>query len=450
MYPVSLRTRRATRDLLAYFGFSRMLALLTEAGCKLPDRPTEPITQVGRRDFVDQRLGTLDLRDRFDSARLLGLAATLLRMMHKIADHVEQTPPIRSAVAELERSLAEDGFAFDGANLIARLSFFPESSAPRMRSAYTILKKIESGGYGQVCQCRRDADGQIVAKKTLSDSFSPESRKRFAREVRILETTTHPNIVRVLDKDLDSTPLWYAMPFYRSSLLHEVELGGIVGNLARIALIFPRVLAGVQYLHNHGILHRDLKPGNVLLNDDNDVVLSDLGHGRIIDSRSARLTSTGKRDFGTFLYMSPEQIHDGKAADERSDIYSLGRLLYELLTGEIDTRQNTKGIPEPFAALVERCTERAPADRPQSCEALVGQWNRACEEQFGASRVTASCAASTEEVPEMPPGAHVAECPKCGEGDGHPMATPDELAASGVQWYKCNFCHGKFHVQYKT
>jgi len=182
-----------------------------------------------------------------------------------------------------------------------------------------------------VWECVREDDGEHLAKKVLLDE-SEEAIKRFQREVRILSKLDHPRIVKVVAKHLQEPPFWYAMPVYQHSL--RSTLNEVVGKQERIAKIYSMVLEGMQYAHGEGIIHRDLKPENILFNNDRDLVISDFGLGRALDAETSRKTYTGEW-LGTFAYMAPEQLQDAKRADVRSDIFSLGRILYELYTGSI-------------------------------------------------------------------------------------------------------------------
>ena len=231
---------------------------------------------------------------------------------------------------------------------------------------------LGTGGFGEVWQCKRDGDGKTFAKKKLRDHTDPESVRRFSREVRILSTLDHPNIVRVIATRLNSAPYFYVMPLYQSSL--QALLASLVGDEDRIQLIFERILDAVEYSHAQGVIHRDLKPQNVLMNSDTDVVLSDFGLGRQFDSQSTRQTLTGY-GLGTPLYMAPEQDIAAKHADERSDIYSLGRMLYEFYTGPLTLGpQDMHLLPPAIAVIVNRCTQRDPAKRFQNVTELKTAW----------------------------------------------------------------------------
>ena len=232
---------------------------------------------------------------------------------------------------------------------------------------YENQAKLGSGGFCEVWACIREEDGESFAKKVLKGK-SEEGIKRFRREVRILSKLDHPRIIKVLAKRLEEPPLWYVMPLYGRSL--RDVLPDLVGNVKRISKVFAAVLEGIKYAHGQGVIHRDLKPENVLLNSDEDVAISDFGLGRAVDADTSRKTYTGEW-LGTYAYMPPEQLLDAKRADERSDIFSLGRILYELYSGAIPGAvQDLGSIPAGAASIVERCTKNNPDERFQNVEEL--------------------------------------------------------------------------------
>lgn len=237
-------------------------------------------------------------------------------------------------------------------------------------TTYNKIRKLGTGGYGIVWLCKDEFS--TFALKELRTNVDEDDIRRFQREARILSSLDHPNIVRVTRKSLSELPYSYAMPHYRTSLRKEVE--SLTNNKDRIPTIFKSVLDGIGYAHTQGIIHRDLKPENILLNNDSDVVVSDFGLGRILDADTARQTMTGFY-MGTFNYMPPEQFEDAKRADERSDIFSLGRILYELYSGApLTAPQNLTLLSPGVAQLVDRCTQHEPGRRFPSCEALQQSW----------------------------------------------------------------------------
>jgi len=195
-----------------------------------------------------------------------------------------------------------------------------------------------------------------------------DSITRFQKEVRILASLDHPNILRVITKRLQAPPFFYVMPLYESTL--RQKLPDITKNKSQIVPVFTAILEGVQYAHKEGVIHRDLKPENVLINSDIDIVVSDFGLGRRIDIESTRLTRTGFA-MGTMYYTAPEQIQNAKTADARSDIFSLGQMLYEMSTGPLlSPVQDLDALPAGIRFIVSRCTQIDPENRFQSVKLL--------------------------------------------------------------------------------
>lgn len=236
---------------------------------------------------------------------------------------------------------------------------------------YKNLRKIGSGGFGEVWKCKRVQDGHVFAKKVLRTK-DPEAIRRFAREVRILSSLDHPNIVKIRGKRLETPPYFYIMPFYKSSLSDEIP--NLSNDEERIIKIFSSILDGIEHAHLQGVIHRDLKPENILMNNDDDIVISDFGLGRQFDAISTRQTLTGDV-LGTLMYMAPEQISDAQNADERSDIYSLGRILYELYVGSLSFGiQDNSKLSLPVQVVNSRCVQENPNDRYESIYELKQDW----------------------------------------------------------------------------
>lgn len=274
-------------------------------------------------------------------------------------------------------------------------------------TAYRDIRRIGAGGNAEVHECERDGDGGRFAKKRLLDAADDETKDRFRREVRLLAKLDHPNIVSVVTTRLDKEPLWFVMPLYRSSL--DDQFPGVAGDMPRIKKIFGSILDAVEHAHAEGVIHRDLKPGNVLMNGDDDVVVSDFGLGRFIDSQSTRLTQSGNW-MGTPLYMAPEQSKGTKAADARSDVFSLGRILYELVTGTLTTAvQDTSSLDPAIALIIERCTKTSPTARFQSVTDLKTAWRAAVGLEEAGTDSERLAVLSAKLASELVPAAAVAQ-----------------------------------------
>lgn len=231
---------------------------------------------------------------------------------------------------------------------------------------------IGEGGFCEVRQCIRLSDQEAFAKKVLKLDTIKDNVERFRKEVRILSSLDHPNVIRVLEKSLQKSPFYYIMPLYKHTLRSILE--ELIGDENRIQVVFTSVLNGVEYAHSQGVLHRDLKPENILMNSDDDLVVSDFGLGRVIDADSSRLTQTGF-GMGTPWYRAPEQFNMAKYADKRADVFALGRMLYELYTAPLLSGiQDTSRLPSGIGFIVNRCTRDDPNDRFQSVGDLKSAW----------------------------------------------------------------------------
>jgi serine/threonine-protein kinase len=228
-----------------------------------------------------------------------------------------------------------------------------------------------------------------VLHPELAATLGPE---RFQREIKLAARLQHPHILTVHDSGETSGRLWYTMPYVegeslRARLQREKQLP--VDEAVRIACEAARAL---QYAHDHGVIHRDIKPDNLLLTREGHTFVADFGIGRPLDefAPGASLTETGVV-VGTPAYIAPEQASGQRGLDGRADVYSLGVVLYELLAGEppftgpttqaILTRRFTETprplhlvretVPEPVERAVMKALARTPADRFQTAAAFA-------------------------------------------------------------------------------
>jgi serine/threonine-protein kinase len=225
----------------------------------------------------------------------------------------------------------------------------PSSHAPtgdllgrQIFGQYTIVRKLGEGGMGAVYQARQEAiDQDIAIKVLLSEAArSPEIVQRFHREAKVISMLSHPNIIRVFIFGRTEEGLLYlAMEFVNGRELRE-DLRGQPMDELRAIRIMKQACSALAEAHDLGIIHRDLKPDNILLTKfrgDNDFVkILDFGIAKITeneDSNQAKLTQAGIV-YGTPEYLSPEQAQALKL-DRRTDIYSLGVMLYEMMTGQV-------------------------------------------------------------------------------------------------------------------
>ena len=224
-----------------------------------------------------------------------------------------------------------------------------------LSGTYTIERELGRGGMATVYLARDIRHQRHVALKVLRPELAATlGPDRFLHEIRIAAGLQHPHILPVFDSGEAAGQLWYSMPYVegetlRDRLRREKQLP--LDDACRIAL---QVLSALEYAHGHGVIHRDVKPENILLEDD-QAVLADLGIARAVTAvGEERLTETGL-SLGTPAYMSPEQACAEPNIDGRTDIYSVGCVLYEMLAGEPPYTG-----PSPQAIVARRLTEPPP------------------------------------------------------------------------------------------
>lgn len=203
-----------------------------------------------------------------------------------------------------------------------------ESIIGRTIAHYEILELLGIGGAAEVYRAHDVVGGREVALKLLSDRADPAMVLRFAREAKALARLDHPHIVKTFDAGVANGQRYLAMELVRGGSLKErLQRGPLEWHQAvRLAAQVAQALA---HAHAAGVIHRDLKPGNIMLDDEGTARLMDFGLAHVSDVSAMTRTGTV---MGTVYYLSPEQAV-GKRVDARSDLYSLGAVLYEMVTG---------------------------------------------------------------------------------------------------------------------
>ena len=262
-------------------------------------------------------------------------------------------------------------------------------------SAYSIERELGGGGMSRVFVGEEVALGRKVAVKVLAPELAAGvSAERFQREIKLAAQLQHPNIVPVLTTGIAAGLPYYTMPFVDGlSVRQRLERNPGMPIVEALAIL-KDVARALAYAHDHGIVHRDIKPENVLLADEAAVV-TDFGiakalHAARTDAPGGTLTQAGA-SLGTPAYMAPEQISADPSVDHRVDIYSFGCVAFEMLTGAAPFSHRTPSqlyaahiserpaslkdrrpdCPDDVAALVMRCLEKDPANRPQSSRDLL-------------------------------------------------------------------------------
>jgi serine/threonine protein kinase/tetratricopeptide (TPR) repeat protein len=261
---------------------------------------------------------------------------------------------------------------------------------------YRVLKKLGSGGMGDVCLAEDVILERKVALKFLSKSTGsdPAARRRFLREAKAAAAIDHPYVCKVYEAGEQNGELFIAMEYIEGEDLYALLRRGRLP-FEDALRIGTEIIEGLARAHEDKVVHRDLKPSNIMLTRDGHVKIVDFGLARRLASDDTRtlsgpsLTQTGVM-VGTIVYMSPEQLR-GEPADERSDIFSLGLILYEMLAGRHPLLRKTyvatatailredppplseflEGCPEGVEHLVMRMLAREPGDRFSSATEVV-------------------------------------------------------------------------------
>jgi predicted Ser/Thr protein kinase len=268
---------------------------------------------------------------------------------------------------------------------------------------YRLLERIDEGGAGAVWQARDERLGRDVAVKILGPDADEAFRERFADEARRAASVAHPNVVTVFDEGRDGADSFMVMEYIRGKTLRDViaERGPLPAHQA--ARIVSQVAAALDAAHEAGVIHCDVKPANVILDEQGTAKLTDFGI-----ARAAR----GPREhelIGTARYIAPERV-EGEPATERSDVFSLGLVAYELLAGrpayaEMETddllrqrldgpppslRSARVGVPDGVDVVVRRALARNPEERFSSAGGFARQLVAAAERGGDATGVLSS------------------------------------------------------------
>jgi serine/threonine-protein kinase len=259
-----------------------------------------------------------------------------------------------------------------------------ERLAAALGSDYSLIGELGRGGFAVVYSVRDRARNRYLAVKVMRPSLltAKSLKERFRREAELVSRLDHPNILPLLFTGKGSGLDYYAMPRVQGhSLREQLDREGKLP-VKEALRVFGELARGLEYAHRNGVVHRDVKPANIMLDRKGRVSILDFGVAKALTVRGGTISITGEV-VGTAEYMSPEQAQGVTDVDHRCDIYSLGVLGWEMLTGEVpflgdtvhdtlrmhvkhpipDVRGKRPDTPPAFASTLRRCMAKEPDER---------------------------------------------------------------------------------------
>ncbi len=308
--------------------------------------------------------------------------------VHEILDDLLGDTRTISSSGSSSSSGSGQGSAPSGSPAMSLAELGPGSEfGPR----YRIESVIGEGGMGKVYKAYDSDLDRTVALKLVRPELAKDanSLQRFKQELLLASRISHRNILRIHDLGDVNGVKFISMAFVQGMDLHDLIAQQGRLPVERAVNIAKQLAGALEAAHAEGVVHRDLKPRNVLIDVDDHIYVSDFGLAKSLDTDKTGVTRVGEV-LGTPRYMSPEQA-ESKAADNRSDLYSLGIILYEMVTGEVpftgesslqvmfqhvqqqpkDPRQLNREVPEYLATIILKCLEKDPALRYQNAQELM-------------------------------------------------------------------------------
>ncbi len=244
-----------------------------------------------------------------------------------------------------------------------------------LEELYDLVGTAGTGGMGAVAIAVEKSTHRKVAVKRLKSphDLSDSTLERFYREAHSIANLNHPHILQLLQPGRDAAGDYLVLEFADGgSLKDKLNRGGPLSE-SEVLDIARKIGSALSYAHKKGVIHRDIKPHNILLTETGEPKLADFGLARSVDDMTL---STSKGGAGSPLYMAPEQHNSSHDADARSDLYSFGKTLYQLLTGKLPNSPDPKLLPPSLRGPILHCMEEDPAQRPASVDVFLRELER--------------------------------------------------------------------------
>lgn len=232
---------------------------------------------------------------------------------------------------------------------------------------YVVIKEIDTGGMGVVYEVEHNENKYALKICKVNEE---EDKKRFNREVRIMSSISHKNIIKILDSNLEYNPSYFVMPLCKCSLANKLNL--FTNNYILIIKVMIEVCKGLKAIHEEKKVHRDLKPSNILIDNNNQILISDFGLSMFVERDSIILTAPNHY-FGSEGYIPPEfyEMDGTKNATSQSDIFSVGKIMYNLATAQHPNSLDYDLLIPLFSRIVIKCTEVNLAKRYKDIDELL-------------------------------------------------------------------------------
>ena len=290
-----------------------------------------------------------------------------------------QEPELRSSAYANRFPQCRDGLMESDAPTLPRPADAAVAELPAV-PGYEVLNLVARGGMGTVFRARQSRLDRLVALKLLAPELAerPVFAERFVREARALARLNHPHIIAVHDFGEAAGRYYLALEFVDGTDLRQKLRAGPLAAAAAVTITL-QVCDALRYAHEEGIVHRDIKPENILLDRKGRVKVADFGLAKLRAPGEEGAGLTGPQQvMGTLAYMAPEQWYRPREVDHRADIYALGVVLHEMLTGELPPGSASGSLPAngELTAIVGKMLEREPARRYSCIELLAADLER--------------------------------------------------------------------------